>query len=179
MENEFKKIEYFRKDDNSKITDLYNKYRKEFFLYTKKRFNLDDDIIYDIYQESFIALYDNIKEGRLTNLTGLLKTYLFRICLNKLSRYREKEKYIVKYEVPEIYEFEDSWTEIQEKVWEAVNELEDPCYTILSLYYWEDKSMTEIATITNYKNAQNVRNRKSLCFKILKEKLRKILGWDE
>jgi len=147
----------------------------------KKRYAVDEDVISDIYQESFIALYDNIKEGRLNHLTSSLKTYLFRVGINRICKYQEKGKNMERFEKYDIHTFEDypvdEWIEMQEKVYEIVNKLEEPCNTVLSLFYWKHKNMQEIAGIMNYKNEQVAKNRKSLCLKTLKGILKNEVNW--
>lgn len=150
-------------------------YRAEFFRYVKNRFRIEDDIIFDIYQESFIALYDNIKDGKLSTLTSSLKTYLFRIGINKLYKYLEKETKIELVKGLDLYNFEgleceDADIEMHNELDKILNELGEPCNTVLSLFYWKQKSMKEIAIRMNYTSEQVAKNRKSLCLKTLKEK---------
>lgn len=152
-------------------------YRDQFSNYFKKEFRMEEDIIFDIYQESFIALYDNIKDGRLNTLTSSLKTYLFRIGINKTLRYLEKEKSISRLEDLNTYSFEDiepnDSEEAYSKLDKILDELQEPCNTVLKLFYWKKKSMKEIAAKMNYRNEQVAKNRKSLCLKQLKERFEK------
>lgn len=169
----------FKTKNNPEITNLYNLYWEEFRNYIKKSFTVDDNIIYDVYQESFIALYENIKEGKISQLTGTLKTYLFGIGRNTMNKYYQKNKRMTFSETLDIYSFEDDqsdveWLKKKHIIWKTVNEMEEPCATILSLCYWERKSMSEIAEKMNYLNAQNARNKKSKCQKMLIDKLLKI-----
>jgi len=184
LENEQKKIKSFKTNDHSEITDIYNKYREPFFLYIKKRFSLKEDFIYDVYHDCFRTLYDNVNNGKLTQLTCSFKTYLFKIGTNTMNKYYEKDKRIVAKDSLDIYDLDDDpsdieWLEKKDIVWKAINELEDPCHTILSFCYWEHKSMVEIAAKMNYKSEQYARNKKSLCRKYLIEKLKKIFALDK
>jgi DNA-directed RNA polymerase specialized sigma subunit len=43
------------------------------------------------------------------------------------------------------------------------SKMNDTCKQILNLFYYEKKSMEEIATILNYKNADTVKSKKSRC----------------
>ena len=72
--------------NNSAFTELYETYRKEFLGYIRMSFKGDEDTIFDLYQDSCVALYNNIRTNRLSafNLTVKLKTYLFTIGRNKL-----------------------------------------------------------------------------------------------
>lgn len=51
--------------------------------YLKKHYSLSDDDCDDIFQESFIILMNNAKEGKLENMTSSLPTYFIGICRNK------------------------------------------------------------------------------------------------
>ena len=48
--------------------------RNKVLSYLRKKFSLSDDDLNDIYQESSVALFLNIQEGKLTNLTCTLST---------------------------------------------------------------------------------------------------------
>jgi DNA-directed RNA polymerase specialized sigma24 family protein len=101
-----------------------------------------------------------------------------------MNTYYEKNKRIVTKESLDIYDLDDDqsdleWLEKKDIVWKTVNEMDDPCYTILSLCYWEHKSMVEIAEKMNYGSEQYARNKKSSCRKYLIEKLRKIFTLDK
>lgn len=51
--------------------------------FLRKHFNLSDDDCKDVFQESFIILYDQICAGKLDELTSSLSTYFLAICRNK------------------------------------------------------------------------------------------------
>ena len=66
----------------------------------------------------------------------------------------------------------DGETELKENtVHDIVINMTDPCKTILWSYYWEGKSMRDIAEIMDYKNADVAKSKKSLCMTKVKAAL--------
>ena len=62
--------------DGGHVTRLYELYRGEFVAFARRSFSLGETEAVEIYQESFVALYENIRRGKLTRLSPSLKTYL-------------------------------------------------------------------------------------------------------
>lgn len=54
-----------------------------------------------------------------------------------------------------------------------VQQMQEPCNTVLTLYYWEQRTMEEIARKMNYSGAQVAKNRKLICMRKLKSTLYK------
>jgi len=170
-------LSHFHTREGMEVSKLYDTYRSLFVKYAVKYFSTDLSVIEDIYQESFLTLYKNIINGKITTLKCSLSTYLFAIGKIKLLNYEKgKKKY---YEVDlndhllktEIETEGSDWNKKQEIVYQMVREMPDPCRRVLSLYYWNRKSMREIALEMNYKNEQIAKNRKHFCLKSFKEKL--------
>lgn len=171
-----------KKDNNKYIDDiiaknekairqLYDMYRNMFIGFFIKEYSIHEIDAAEIYQESFLAMYQNIVNGKITTINTSLKTYLFKIGKYKIyNRFRDAKP------ITELHpSMSDTNSEegelIQEVVSEVVFAMENPCSQLLSLFYWERKSMQEIANIMNYKNEQVAKNRKSNCMKKLKERL--------
>lgn len=161
-----------RSGDNRLISHLYDMYRGEFIAFVHREFSLERDDAIELYQESFIALYENVRNGKLTRLTASLKTYLFRIARNKmLNQIRDSKPHISLED--DFIEHNDDWTPQQQIAYEVVQQMEEPCNTVLTLYYWDRFSMEEIARKMNYSGAPVAQNRKSICLRKLKSVLYK------
>lgn len=155
--------------DGRHVARLYELYRVEFVGYARRCFSLGEADAEEIYQDSFIALYENVKQGRLTQLTVSLKTYLFRIARNKILNARRDAAG----KSGELHDAlpatgNDDWAARQEMVYHTVQQMQEPCSTVLTLYYWERRSMEEIAREMNYAGAQVAKNRKLACMRKLK-----------
>lgn len=171
-----------RKDDNKNIDDiiakneraikqLYDMYREMFVRYFTKTYSIQETDAAEIYQESFLAMYQNVVNGKVTTITSSLKTYLFRIGKHKIyNHFRDAKPTTELHSSMSDTDSEDGES-IQKVVNEVVFAMENPCSRLLRLFYWERKSMKEIAGIMNYKNEQVAKNRKSNCMKKLKERL--------
>lgn len=160
-------------EDEAAITQLYLMYREQFIAFAAKYLGCDRATASDIYQESFMAMFRNLRQGRITRQSGSLKTYLFQIGRFKAaSLFRQRQSHPT-VDLQGIGDLEPTQSEariqLREIACEEVAAMQEPCSTVLSLYYWERKGMAEIARRMNYKNERIAINRKSLCLKKLKE----------
>jgi RNA polymerase sigma-70 factor (ECF subfamily) len=158
---------------NKNLSLLYEKLKQIFMKFASKNFSIDREAMEDIYQETFIALYENMQNGTCPPAVSC-QTYMLAIAKHKLLNYL-RDNHLDLSNIPEekihenrFYESED-WIQKQEIVYREVCKMQEPCNRILSLFYYDRKSMEEIAEMFNYKNEQVAKNRKYLCIKKLKE----------
>ncbi|UZR97807.1 sigma-70 family RNA polymerase sigma factor [Chondrinema litorale] len=158
------------------LQSLYDAHRKEFVKWSLKYFRLDEDVAVEIYQQTFIAFYYNIKEGKLTELKSSVKTYLFAIGKNLMrEHFKSKQKFV---DTPEENfldtELDDSIMAkyenagLKETIKEYLQKIGEPCKTVIELYYFRHFSMDAIANRLNYKTEQIAAKRKFICLKQLK-----------
>ena len=160
-------------EDEAEIARLYLMYREQFIAFVPRYFGCGATTAADIYQESFLAMFQNLKAGRIAPQSASLKTYLFQIgrfkALN-LSRQRQGRPEVDLYGIGDM---EAAQSEVRMRLREIAREevaaMQEPCNSVLSLYYWEHMGMAEIARRMNYKNERVAINRKSLCLKKLRE----------
>ncbi|WP_396636882.1 RNA polymerase sigma factor [Maribacter sp. R77961] len=135
----------------------------------------------DIYQEAFIAVWENVQNNKFVpkNKTAL-NGYLYTIAKNKWldflksSRFKktnglEAVEHKIETEI-ETDSHEDSMTENLAKVMANFNEIGEGCKKILAVFYYEEKSLREIAFELNITEA-SARNKKYRCI----EKLRALV----
>lgn len=135
----------------------------------------------DVFQEAMVILYNKFKSPDF-NLTVQLKTYLYSVSrnlwLNELKKRGRRKERLKDYEtyVETGHLFSADWKERREenmvKMEKAMRYLGDKCQEILLLFYYEKKSMAEIAVQMNYTNADNVKNQKYKCLRQLKWNLK-------
>lgn len=130
----------------------------------------------DVFQETMMVLYDKARSGSF-ELNCQLKTYMYsvgrRIWLKKLHQHKI---YIGEVEgiaetVPveddmEDHEHRDAEFHLMEK---AMQQLGEPCKSLLEAYYLEKRSMVDIAGSFGYTNADNAKNQKYKCLMRLKK----------
>ncbi len=172
-------LELIKSGNEQAITQLYEKYRKEFFLWIKNKYQCTDEEALDAYQESVLVMYNNIKKGKLQKFTSSIKTYLFAIGRNvvlynrrKFQRERnsitDRENDIVDQESVQV---NLQVSERQKILIEVIDDMGNPCKSLIMFYYTENLQFKEIAKRLNYKSETVARMQKMRCLK----KMRKIM----
>ena len=161
-----------------KISSFYENCRKEVFAYIRKRYALSTEDLEDLYQESFTAMYENVRNGKYKELPSCsLKTYLFQICINKTLDYvKEKQKR----EDIDLHRLlpEDNLEDLKrkEQIYSAIARMPSPCKDILFAFYWDKYDMDEIARLMKYKDATVAKTQKSRCMKKVQYLLYRIMN---
>lgn len=135
----------------------------------------NEEDVKDILQEGIITFYEKAKEPDFV-LTCEVKTFLYSVCRNKwLKSLRGKSSDIPFRDVQEkIIELnndteENTLTLQQEILSELINTLGEACKKILTLFYYDQLSMEEIAGKMGYTNADNAKNQKYKCLRRLQK----------
>ena len=131
----------------------------------------------DIFQEGLIIFYQKVELSDFV-LTSSVQTYLVAICKNLM---REKQRKQARFSSSEInFEIEESeYDEAQESkfllIEETLKKLGEKCMQILQLYYFDKRSMNEIATKLEYTSVNSAKNQKYKCLerarKMVKESM--------
>lgn len=130
----------------------------------------------DIFQEAMIVLFEKVRSGTF-ELNCLIRTYLYsvsrRLWLKKLQRssrmYSGVESLEAVVSVEEDLEGHDQRDVEFEMMERAINNLGEPCKSLLEAYYLQKKNMQEIADEFGYTNADNAKNQKYKCLVRLKK----------
>lgn len=152
-------------------------------MYLRNHFSLSEDDCKDIFQESFIILYNNIQNGKLDGLTSSLSTYFMGICKNKAYEVLRSNGKTVNPE-DELslsvlsgefmsdridallsLENEDDSLEIRKDslVRQIVKDLPAPCDKLLWGFYRDNLSMKTLAEMFNYSGESGVKVTKHRC----------------
>jgi RNA polymerase sigma factor (sigma-70 family) len=173
MTKEQELTEELRKGNKAALARVYSNYREEFILFASK-YELAEDDILDVFQDSIIALYENAQKNKLDTIKSSLKTYLFAIGKYKIFKILksnalsiETENFIL-IENLELYE-PDMNDELSIKLQNAYQKLGKQCKEILRLSFYEGKSNEEILEELDYSTKDVVKSQKSRCIKQLKE----------
>jgi len=185
-------------DNPDYLTCVNNKTREYCIKFMQKQCNgVDIDDIQDIYHDAVLVLYDKCKIDNFL-LTCSIQTYLNSICRNQLlNRFKEGGKIMpfpdsneqdgdndnFEY-VPEIKDWlpysdfsingeddSESGKRIRAimKGLEVMKSAKGNCHELLSLVYWQNNTMQQIANVLDYKDEQNAKNKAYKCREKLKE----------
>ncbi len=170
------------KDNNEEVLKQYyeaNYYKVERFVLKN---NGSTDQSKDLFQEAFIVVWRNIKKGDfIPQSESSLNGYLFTIAKNKWMDYLRSTAYKKTTNVSEDWQFkteEENSSQILDdklenerllgKAMQAFNSLGLPCKTLLTKFYFEKKSMKDIANELEI-DAASTRNKKYRCMQKLRE----------
>lgn len=169
-------IEEIKNGNRKELAEIYRAHRNEFVNWATGHFTCTPEEARDIYQASIITLYDNIVKEKLQHLNGSVKTYLFAIGKNKILELRRADKKFENAALGEEFDVEDIKDAAAEEhesrlkvVQACLEQLGDPCRTLLELYYLNKTSLEELADQLHYKNTDTVKNLKCRCLSRLRE----------
>ena len=173
------------------VRDWYNRLRPEFLRkLTAKYSGLTLADAENIYQDAFLAVYDNIQKGSVREDTNW-SSYINTIGMNLASKawrkigktdsiggeeddeevsplmVRKSDDLLKSLPVDdeELPLFRDP--EATQLLGEELAHVPEPCNQIIVLYYYERISMKEIAVRVGYKNATTAKSKKAQCMKDL------------
>ena len=159
--------------------------------YLRKNYSVSDDDIEDIFQESSMALFLNIRDGKLSNLTSSLGTYFMKVCINQTLKFLGKSSKALPLidenrisnsneirndKIDQLYGFcmdteeEDRKVRMELLVNNIIASMTDTCKNILHSYYWDDFSTSTIADMFNFSNADSVKTQKYKCMNKFRDK---------
>ncbi len=166
-------IDLLEQGDSATIIKLYDEHKAAFIAFLVKQ-GAEEDVCVDIYQDSIIALVENARKGKLTNLKSSVSTYLFAIGKYMLYRKISHSKSVIQNVamLPEGFVWENyDETEYEGKL-SLLNRgfalLGDQCKKLLRLFFYEEKKLDEITRLLQYENKDVTKSQKSRCLKKLK-----------
>lgn len=168
-------VERIKAGDDQAVISLYDNYRKEFLYWGYNNYSLSEDEGADVFQDTIIIFYNNVRKGKLEELSSSLKTYLFGIGKNlALKKIGRSSRMVVSNEMVQLnpdLDDKDPFeaTERQKIVAEVMDEMGDPCKSILRMFYFDRFTMDAIASRLGYKNEHVVKSQKLRCFNQLKK----------
>ena len=165
---------------------IYLTYQAPFISWAGVRFSCGKEEAKDVFQELMVIFYENVQEGKLEELRGSLRNYLFGIGkFLLLQRFRQAKRWEG---LPEEKEEVENWapdgseqlelSERQSVLKQVLQQLGSPCKDILSLYYYHRYSTESIMDQLAYKNTDVVKSQKARCLRRLKQTFRHQLEQD-
>jgi RNA polymerase sigma factor (sigma-70 family) len=173
----------FRNNNKVVISEVYKKFRSPFLAFVIRKYSIDMETAKEIYQESFLIFHNNIINGKLTQLTANLKTYLFQIGRNILNNEFRRSNRLT--EIADIkehnfsngeeinFDSENSTESRKRLIRDSLKELGKKCIEILMLFYFQNMKYEEMMPILNYSNIDSLKTQKYKCFKKLESEVKK------
>ena len=166
------------------IKEIYDTYRTDCIQFLKWKLNMRTDEAEDVFQDTIIIFFQNVKSGRLTELFGSLKNYLYTISWriglkyisinkNKIDSFEEHNFLEIINVEMEIDNYEEDLNERAKYIKDILLKMQDPCAKLLFAYYYEGLTHKEIAVKLNYKNENVAKAQKYRCMKKLMKVLKK------
>jgi RNA polymerase sigma factor (sigma-70 family) len=170
--------------------------------YLRKNMGISQENAEDIYQDSCIALITNIRNGKLTELTTSLSSYLLQICKYQATHLFRRQRRINSFtdddfskvrsdldsaddnfnddcidEILDLIDDEDNfYDEILDQVEELVQNLPEPCHTLIWGKFWEKLSHNELAKILDYRSANVSKTQLSRCLDKFQAKISSLIN---
>lgn len=157
---------------------------REKFINFARRYSLSEDDLTEVYQDAYLAFYENIMNGKIKTFTCSISTYLFSIGKYLIfQKVKDSNKTInPDYDFQIVRENEididaldienDELTEEQQLLHENFSTLGKQCQELLTLFYYRGYTIKDILEFGNYNNENVVKSAKSRCLKTLKERIK-------
>lgn len=166
-------LDQIRNGDEEGLLELYRSNRRPVTAFvTRNSGNADD--AEDLLQEALVVLWERVRTGKF-EFAAKLDTFVFATVKNMwLRRLARKRREAPDGIDPELLPdnsasaldalLEDEQVQI---VRDALEALGEPCKTLLLLFYWEERSMEEIADQLGFANADTAKSKKYQCKRAL------------
>jgi RNA polymerase sigma factor (sigma-70 family) len=173
-------VDAFRSNDRTELRKVYmENYPKVLAMVLKNQGTQEQ--AKDIFQEAFIAAWKNIREGRFTPKNeSAINGYIYTIAKNKWLDYqgslRNRKTVSLNPEIQQpvmddTLSFDTTGDQQEEKlnhIMKAMESIGEVCKGLLIKFYFENKSMKEIAEELQIDPA-STRNKKYRCMQMLRE----------
>ena len=171
-------IEKIREGNVKAEREVYMNCREYFLTFISSKYPIlaEREVHLDVYQEVMMIFYENVKNGKLMQLTSRISTYLTRVGLfqinNIVRKLNKEQKFLDDYEISE-FEHTTSLITIDEKeilekeLYDQLGNLDESCQYIIRLSFFERLSNSKIAEKLNI-SIKKVAQKKWTCL----EKLR-------
>jgi RNA polymerase sigma factor (sigma-70 family) len=130
----------------------------------------------DVFQEAIIVFYENIRTKGF-NLTCKINTYIYSVSRNiwlkqlkrKMPQIKDLNDHKQIIDISRDFGKHEERQNRLDKLNNALEEIGEPCNSILTYFFFNRLTMEEIAGKMGYTNAANAKNQKYKCFKRLKK----------
>lgn len=146
---------------------IYKMHRTEFIYVAASKFReVPKDDIIDAWQDSVISFFEQIRDRKLVSLSCSIRSFLFLLGFRYIIKYKRhylKETDFEPFEekgIPDLSQIELDWESRSKddlnQLHIAINQLPDQSRRVLSMRFFEHKTIDEIRSIMNYNSTNAV-----------------------
>ena len=182
LNNDSKLLDAIRNGEEKALVELFSQNRRPITSLVARNQGTEDDAE-DVLQEAMVVLWERVRSGSF-EYQAKLSTYIYATARNiwfrRLARHRrelpatEETFDVAADDATPLEEMEEN--ERVAAVQKAMEQIGNPCRDLLLLFYWEERSMEEIAMKLGFANADTVKSKKYQCKKSLEHLVRSMLG---
>jgi RNA polymerase sigma factor (sigma-70 family) len=183
FDRESKILHLIRNGDEKGLVMVFEDTRSMAVSYVKRNSGNEADAE-EVLQEAVVILWEKVRGGSF-EAQSKLSTFLMGVIKNLWARRLARRKR----ETPLPDEFDPPATEESpldglireeqiEMMREAMSRITELCRNILLMFYWEEKSMEEIASNLGLANAETAKSKKYQCRKSLETHLRTLMNYE-
>jgi RNA polymerase sigma factor (sigma-70 family) len=177
--NDQQAIPLLKQGDKNTLGWVYKTYRDVVAHYVMKHYSYTSDDAIDVFTDALVILEKKTLRDPDFNLTSSLQTYIVGIVKNLLHEKQRGKHYYTPLDdffegiSTEEYPWDTDDTDaIIERMIVALDNMGDPCHTIIKQHYFERKKDSEVKILINYKNEDAVKAQRWKCI----QQLRKLLN---
>ena len=165
--------------DSRAIEELYAHYREDFFRWASYRFEGTRQDFEDAWQDSIIAFYQQVNQGKLVHLRYEVHTWLYAVGYKRLlNNNRKMKRMLWKDQIDDALltielEKEDNEPEKVQALHRAMKSMSSQCRELLVARYYQNQGIEEIQQGWNLKNANTTSATLARCLGRLKEFIKK------
>lgn len=181
LNRESRILHLIRKGDEEGLVMVFEDTRSMAVAYVKRNNGTEADAE-EILQEAVVILWEKVRSGSF-EARSKLSTFVMGVIKNlwsrRLARRRRESPMSEEIDPPSTEEspLEGLIREEQmETMRKAMSRITELCRTILLMFYWEEKSMEEIASSLGLANAETAKSKKYQCRKSLETHLRALMN---
>lgn len=184
LHSDMEKKMLFEIQNDKEVSRIYMELKAGFYAFIHATIpTLSHEECEEIYNDSFMALCENISSGKLQTLTCSLQTYINQIGRNKsvsyLRRKGEDLHLISDYQIgqwDDLPEDENIEADLLEKVYRLVKEMQnDTCRKLLFGFYWHHYTMEMLARLIGANSADVAKTTKNRCLTKLRNAAKALL----
>jgi RNA polymerase sigma factor (sigma-70 family) len=173
-------LDRLRKGDEGALAEFYEENRPIITAFILRNNGSQEDAD-DMLQEAVVILWEKVRSGRYEH-TAKTSTFLYGIVKNLWARRLSRKRRELSGDTgpDDLADPADSpldalmETEQAALVQQALSRIGEPCRALLLLFYWEERSMEDIATALGFANADTAKAKKYQCKKALERALKEV-----